>query len=132
MLTQRYQIRGPKLLPDHEYWFRADDKRYANYDPWAEYEQPEGSHVQIVISPFLVTRHTPKGVFVRGWLDMQETYVLGNSIKQLCVPTIQFALYDLMKRKEKHFVMSRYRMDTAHQLFQDVTRMYHEEVEKIG
>lgn len=125
MLTQRYQIRGLTRLPDREYWFRADDKRYANYDPWAEFEQPSGSHVVIEIFPFIVERHTPKGVFVRSWKG-DEVFVLGNSIRQLCVPTIKLALYDLMKRKEKHFVMCRYRMDKAEQLFHDVTRMYEE------
>lgn len=129
MLRKQYRITGPKMVPDYEYWFRADDRRYANYDPFAEFEQPSGYHIDIKISPYLVTRHTPKGVFVRSWIG-PEQFVLGNSIKQLCVPTIQLALYDLMKRKEKHFTMCRYRMDTAEEIFDRVTKMYINEVKE--
>lgn len=131
MLTMPYRLLGPKLLPDKEYWFRADDKRYANYDPWAEFEQPSGSHLTIEITPYLVTRHTPKGVFVRHWFDNHEIYVLGNSVRQLCVPTIEFALYDLIKRKEKHVQMSQFRMSRAEEHLNAAIKLYKTEKEKI-
>lgn len=105
MLVSNYRILGPKLLPEYEYWFRAKDKRYADYDPWAEFEQPSTSHLAIEIEPYIVVRHTPKGVFLKPWIGAQ-IFVLGNAIRQVAVPTIELALQDLVARKKKHAEMS--------------------------
>lgn len=97
----RARIVGSLPPEGSEVWWRADDKRYANYDPWAEYEQPSGSHLMIELTPYIVTRHTPKGVFVRPFFG-GEQFVRGPAKKQLAVPTKALALQDLVRRKERH------------------------------
>ena len=72
-----------------EVWWRAEDKRYANWDPWAEFEQPSGSHLKIDVIPYIVDRHTPKGVFLET-----GDFVLGKANKQFAVPTKELALLD--------------------------------------
>ena len=106
------KIRGPLPPEGADVWWRADDRRYANYDPLAEFEQPSGSHLVIELTPFELVRHTPKGVWVRGWFG-QESFVLGKAIRQLCVPTKELALRDLIARKEKHAKMAQIRADIA-------------------
>lgn len=95
-------------------WWRADDKRYANYDPWAEFEQPSGSHLVIEFTPFQVVKYTPKGVRLRDWIGY-EFFVLGDAIRQKAVPTKALALQDLVRRKEKHAEMAQRRADIAKQ-----------------
>jgi hypothetical protein len=84
-----------------ELWWRAKDKRYADYDPWAEFEQPTSSHCKIELSSYPVLRHTPKGV----WIDIGfgcPQFILGTAAKQYAVPTKELALQDLIARKKRH------------------------------
>lgn len=97
---------------DGEHWWRAEDRRYANYDPWAEFEQPSGSHLVVELRPFPVLRHTAKGV----WLDCgfgRKRFVLGEATKQFAVPTRELALADLVARKERHVAGARARLAQA-------------------
>ena len=103
---------GPKPPEGSDVWWFARDKRYANYDPWAEFEQPSGSHVVIELFPYIVVKYTPRGVRLRGWLG-EEFFVLGDAIRQKAVPTKELALQDLVKRKEKHVRMSEIRLNDA-------------------
>jgi hypothetical protein len=82
---------------DKETWWRAEDRRYANYDEWAEFDQPSGSHLKIMFLPYTVDRHTPKGVFLTD-----GDFIRGKARKQLAVPTKALALRDLIIRKEHH------------------------------
>lgn len=82
-------------------WWRAEDRRYANYDPWAEFEQPSGSHLQLSLTPYVVDSYTPKGVRLRGILG-NRTFVLGTAVKQFAVPTRELAIRDLIARKQRH------------------------------
>jgi hypothetical protein len=103
---------GPKPPEGADVWWRADDKRYANYDPWAEFEQPSGSHLVIELTPFEVVKYTPKGVRLRNWIGY-EFFVLGTATSQKAVPTQELALRDLVKRKEIHAEMAQKRADRA-------------------
>lgn len=105
---------GPNPPEGSDVWWRADDKRYANYDPWAEFEQPSGSHLVIEFTPFQVVKYTPKGVRLRDWIGY-EFFVLGDAIRQKAVPTKALALQDLVRRKEKHAEMAQRRADIAKQ-----------------
>lgn len=84
-----------------EVWWRAEDRRYANYDPWAEYEQPNGSHLELTLTPYAVEKYTPKGVWLRGAVGFR-TFVLGTATKQFAVPTRELAVRDLVARKQRH------------------------------
>lgn len=95
-------------------WWRAEDKRYANYDPWAEFEQPDGSHLKIELRSYEVLRHTPKGVFLSvGLFDRQEEFVRGKAHKQFAVPTKELALRDLIIRKQHHVRGCKARLNQA-------------------
>lgn len=99
MTRCRVHERSPK--DDREHWWRAEDKRYADYDPWAEFEQPNSSHLQINITAYPVVKHTAKGV----WLDcgyLGKRFVRGEAIRQFAVPTRDLALKDLIARKKRH------------------------------
>lgn len=108
----RPRVTGPKVPDGYEVWWRADDRRYANYDPFAEFEQDSGSHVVIELTPFIVHKHTPKGVWVSQFMGDKQ-FVLGNAIRQICVPTKELALHDLVCRKEKHLRMAKMRAREA-------------------
>ena len=112
------QIRefGPRPFPEGaDVWWRAEDTRYANYDPWAEFEQPSGSHLQLNLTPYVVDRYTPKGVWLRGSLG-NRFFVLGTAIRQHAVPTKALAIRDLVARKKRHVegAAARLRQAEAH------------------
>lgn len=105
------------MSDEPEYWWRAEDRRYANYDPWEEYEQPSGSHLKIEIHRYEVLRHTPKGV----WLHIgfgSKCFVRGTDIKQFAVPTKELALQDLIARKKRHVSCARARFHRAEEHLQ--------------
>lgn len=87
----------PNVTDTDAVWWRAEDRRFADYDPWAEFEQPNSSHLRIVLTPYKVVRSTPKGV----WLD-NGRFVCGVTTKQFAVPTPALALADLAARKQRH------------------------------
>lgn len=105
---------GPNPPEGSDVWWFARDRRYADYDPFAEYEQPSGSHVVIELIPYIVDKATPKGVWLKGWLG-DRFFVLGNATRQRAVPTKELALLDLIKRKEKHVRMAQGRLNDAKQ-----------------
>jgi hypothetical protein len=95
------RVAGPALPEGADVWWRADDKRYANYDPWVEYEQPSGSHLVLELTPYVLVRHTPKGVWLRSYFGT-EIFVLGTATRQQAVPTMELAIRDLVARKQRH------------------------------
>lgn len=101
MYVPRPKVLGPEPPPGSDVWWRADEKWYANYDPWAEFEQPSGSHMVLELRRFIVVKYTPKGVWLQDWLG-EKFFQLGNAIRQKAVPTQALALRDLVKRKERH------------------------------
>ena len=106
---------------DCEIWWRADIRTYADYDPWAEFEQPSGPHDVIELRPYEVVRHTPKGVVVRSFLS-GEIRVRGNAKRQECVPTKELALQDLVARMDLHATMAQKRADRALRKFKAAVR----------
>src|SRR5690606_26248155 len=93
-------------LIGHEIWYRLEDKRYANYDPWAEYDQPSGSHTQIEVLEFVVIKHTLKGVWLaRKWssdhVSSDKRFVLSSANKRFACPSIDEALKSFSARKRK-------------------------------
>lgn len=121
-MLHKERTSGPMPPEGADIWWRADDRRYANYDPFAEFEQPSGSHLVIEFTPFEVIKETPKGVRVRNFLGT-ETFILGDAIRQLAVPTKAIALQDLIARKEKHVRMAQLRADQAREHL-DAARKY--------
>lgn len=107
---------------EKEYWWRAEDRRYANYDPWAEFEQPSGSHLVIELYSYEVVRHTPKGVVL--W---PHGFVLGTATKQFAVPTKELALLDLIARKKRHVAGCQVRLAQAEEHLRGAER----ELEKL-
>lgn len=92
-------------------WFRVEDRRYANYDPWAEFGQPSGSHLVLVVHSYALLRHTPRGVWLSS--PTEKFFVKGTSTKQRAVPTIDLAIADLIARKKHHVIKSQYRLSRA-------------------
>lgn len=123
------RVTGPKLPEDAEVWWRADDKRYANYDPFAEYEQPSGSHLALELTPYVVVRHTPKGVWVRSYFG-GETFVLGTAIRQQAVPTVELAIRDLVARKRRHVAGAAARLRRAEQHLEAAEKWLEQEIGK--
>lgn len=128
-------VAKPKVgtLPDGdcEVWWRADDRRYANYDPFEEFEQPSGSHLVIHLTPFAVLKHTPKGVWVRQQFGSPQ-FVLGKAIRQICVPTKELALQDLVRRKERHVQGCEYRLAEAKEHLKAAKYLYEKEKSHAG
>ena len=106
----RFEVFGLAANGHHpdDVWWRAEDRRYANYDPWAEFEQPSGSHLVIRLTPYVVERATPKGVFLKHY-----GFVRGNATKQWAVPTQELALRDLIARKRVQVSFCQHRLDRA-------------------
>lgn len=104
-----------------ELWWRAEDKRYADYDPWAEWEQPSSSHLKIIFRSFTVIKHTPQGVWLREFWEPPR-FVLGTSIKQFAVPTKELALQDLIQRKLCHVAGARARLAHAEEHLEGARR----------
>lgn len=107
---------------DVEHWWRAEDRRYADYDPWAEFEQPTSSHLAVEIRCYPVVRHTPRGV----WLDCGfggKRFVRGDAVKQFAVPTRELALADLIARKKRHVAGAQARLRRAEEHLAAAERM---------
>lgn len=124
--TPRGQLLRGSTSEDVEIWWRADDKRYANYDPWAEFEQPAGSHLKIELTPYAVYRHTAKGVFLR-----EGSYVRGAARKQFAVPTKELALSDLVVRKMRHVAGCRARLAQAEEHLREAQLSLKREQERL-
>ena len=99
-------------MAEIELWWRAEDKRYADYDEWAEFEQPNSSHLRIIFRSFAVIKHTPQGVWIREFWE-RPRFVLGTSIKQFAVPTKELAMQDLIQRKLCHVAGCEARLSRA-------------------
>ena len=110
-----------------EVWWRAEDKRYADYDPWAEFEQPSSSHLKIELYPHEVARHTPKGVF----LDTGD-FVRGKANKQFAVPTKELALADLIARKRSQISFCQHRLNRAKEHLEGAERALRNEQRNQG
>ena len=104
----------PRPPEGEELWWYAKDRRYANYDPWAEFEQPSGSHLVLELDWYVVVRHTPKGVWLRAPFQ-GEFFVRGNAIRQRAVPTKELAIRDLVARKKRHVAGAAARLARAQQ-----------------
>lgn len=94
-------------------WWRAVDKQYADYDPWAEWEQPTTSHTRITFWPVTIISTTPKGVFCYDGLSGERRFILGTALKQYAVPTKELALRDLIARKQRQASIYEARAKTA-------------------
>ncbi len=103
---------GKRPPEGSDVWWRAEDRRYANYDPWAEFEQPSGSHLQLELRAYVVDSYTPKGVWLRNIFG-GRTFVLGTATKQHAVPTRELAIRDLIARKKRHVDECRARLARA-------------------
>ena len=106
-----FRVNEPMPPEGSEVWWRAEDRVYANFDPWNDGDYC-GSYSVVELTPYKVTKATPKGVWVRAWLG-HEQFVLGTAGKQLAVPTQELALADLVRRKEVHASFARARADRA-------------------
>ena len=104
----------PQDTSPEDIWWRAENRTYASTDPYDE--DVVGSVFQIELIPFLVTRRTPKGVWVKQRFSAQR-FVLGNAVRQLCVPTKELALADLAARKKRHVQGCQARLRSAERAF---------------
>ena len=104
-----------------EIWWRADDKRYANWDPWSDNDYT-GSHLKIELTPVNVLRHTPKGVILEDY-----GFQRGNAIRQNAVPTKELALMDLVARKKRHVQGAAYRLTEAKEHLEGAESALHHE-----
>lgn len=118
----QYKVHGPtwevstEPYTEGEVWWSAKDMRYANYDPWAEYEQPSGSHLVIELTAHKFLHRTPKG----AWLALHgynraKRFLNFSWTKQWASPTQREALQHLAARKRKHVAMCKVRLGQAEQ-----------------
>jgi hypothetical protein len=98
-------ISGSTETSEPNYWYRYEDFREADYDPWAEYEQPSSNHAALRLRKFLVLKETPKGVWLdgdRGYGNYTgKTFVLKEANKRWACPTIEEAEESWRARKAK-------------------------------
>ncbi len=109
-----------QILPvtwEGETWWSAHDRRYADYDPWAEFEQPSTSHLVIELHPHKLIRYTPCGVTLCAYQDNENNpkTLLLSWTRQWASPTQTEALEHLIARKKKHVAMCEARMHRAQQ-----------------
>ena len=105
-------------------WWRAQDRRYANFDPFEEFEQT-GSHIKIEYREYTVLKETPKGVWLKDkyeFYDDKKFFVLGTARRQTAVPTKELALNDLLARKKKHVYYCELRTKSAEENLAHVER----------
>ena len=80
-----------------EIWYRYEDKTYSVAD---EYGDHHHSSYELREYTFTVVRHTPKGVWLKGW-GFEETFVCHNWRKKFACPTREEALKSLIARKNR-------------------------------
>ena len=91
-----------KVPPEgSDVWWAAEAKQYANYNEFAEFEQPSGHQTHILLTPYILIRHTPKGAYIQGMFG-EEHFILGKAVRQFAVPTKELALRDLIARKRRY------------------------------
>jgi hypothetical protein len=86
-----------------EHWYRFEDFREADWDPWAEFEQPTTSHAALRLLRYEVMKTTPKGVWLAqrygGWTTYPQRFVLREANKRWACPTIEEAAESWKARK---------------------------------
>jgi membrane-bound lytic murein transglycosylase len=107
--------------PTH--WYRAVDRQYANYDPFAEFEQPSGSHTKIEVWEIEVLHLTPKGAKVRDPLTGEPRQVMRGARKAFARPTEKEALHDLFYRKRRQMEIYTARAASARKAMLKVEKM---------
>lgn len=92
-------------------WYRYDDKKYASVDP--ETDRVYVSPVRIEESVYVVTKVTPKGVWVqrcfgdpkkfdpKTMLSSSRSFVLQGEGKRMAHPSKELALESLLARKSR-------------------------------
>lgn len=83
---------------DKEYWWRCEVRHYSIADEWGDHAYTSR---EVKFAPYLVIRHTPKGVWVKEFLG-GERFILGTAKLQHAVPTKELAITDMIARKERH------------------------------
>lgn len=84
-----------------ETWYRFEDRRVANYDPWAGDDQPHGSHVVVNVLEFALVKRTPKGVWLKHGGMGRPRFVLDAAHKRFACPTLEAAYASFRARKAK-------------------------------
>lgn len=118
---------GPKDADPNDIWWRAEDRTYAASDPWDEGNR--GTVTYIELHPWLITKRTPKGVWAMETWE-PERFILGKATKQICVPTQELALQDLVARKKVHVRMTEVRARNARYFLALATKALIEKTQK--
>lgn len=116
-------------MVEPERWWRAEDKRYAVWDEWDD--GLFGSTLKIELRSFLITRYTPKGVFLINFLG-DEVFVRGKAGKQYAVPTKTLAVKDLIARKKLQVHFSKLRLNRAQEHLEAAERYLKYETDSVG
>lgn len=102
-------------------WYRLEDIREADYDPWAEFEQPNTSHPAFFLRAFPVLRETPAGVWLavvggpREIDGRSAKFVLRAANKRWACPTVDEAVVSWRARKAKQLAIYRKRVQQIEQ-----------------
>lgn len=85
-----------------EFYYRYIDGRYAA--PADEFGDSTGGSTAFVrLNKFVVTKHTPKGVWVKGWMFGcevgQARFILSSARKKFACSTKELALESFLARK---------------------------------
>jgi hypothetical protein len=87
------------LDPNRERWYRYEIVRYSNGVD--EYDNPlPGYSVAVEVRDFMVSRHTPKGVWIKTWAE-NERFVLKDARKRYACPTKEEALDSFIARQRR-------------------------------
>jgi hypothetical protein len=117
--------------PTSEVYYRFEDRREADWDPWAEFEQPNTSHCVVRICELPVLKHTPKGVWVKtnyGW--RRGRFILHTSTKRYACATLEEAYQSFLARKERQASIHRTRMLHAEEAAQKAAKVFQDRQKK--
>lgn len=101
-----------------EYWYRFEDRRVSNYDPWED--RSYGSDLHIYVHRFEVVKTTPKGVQL--WVWGRKRFVLRDARRRYACPTLDEARESFIARKERQIGIYEARAANAQEALDYVKR----------
>lgn len=95
------------------YWYRFEDRRYANAPD--EYGESHGSHIQVHLRRYEVLRETPTGVWLRisSLSASDKRFARRECYRRFACPTVAEALASYQARKRKQISIYQNRIEGA-------------------
>ena len=83
-------------------WYRMRVQSYAGLDEW---ENVYTTYPTVVWEVYTVVKETPKGVWLKDWLNPCKKFVLRDAKKRFACPTKKEAQESFIHRKNRHIAI---------------------------